>query len=981
MTSLNFGIPAPKGFNPISKDILKQSLVMRFEHTVHQFPDNLAVKDDIQTLSYSTLNSHVNRVAQEIIKLIGRGDAPITFLLDHNVYGIIARFGILKSGRPFLGIHPSNPADQIRMILNDSGAQILITSKDKFSLINEIILQTDQIFVLYIEELQGNSPNENPGIYVEPDYPASLIYTSGSTGKPKAIVSSHISSTHSIFYLTNNLHFCPSDRISLLTSLSVAAGNPSIDGALMNGGLLCLFDLKKHGPQKALEWIASEELTIFRSTPSMLRSVFGQAPKDLIFPNLRIMTLGGEPVTIEDVELFKAHTNENCILINNFAASESLSMAHYPVSHKTQLTGNFLPAGFPAPDMEIFLMNEEGKPVEQGEEGEIVARSRYMSSGYWKQPELTAKLFHTDPNDPTLKTYYSGDLGRWREDGALESLGRIDNKVKIRGFSVQLDALDHLLQKLDGIKEAASAAYKSSNGTKRIAAYLVQDGNKNLSVTELRDQISAQLPEYMIPSAFIWLDALPRTVTGKINRKGLPYPSSNRPNLNNQYLEPRNEIEDVLAKIWCKILELEKVGVEDNFFELGGDSLSALDMTIEVESVLRHTISPSFFKKPTIVHLVQTLEQEDLHQHKGDAKSLQENVVPTRNKYSPERANKKKKFNLMQKLTSKGFWFDRVILTTPLVFKRNLLNKSYIDGNSWLTKWINQPFVAHGIYQAKYELFCKLIASLDGCNVDPDKAFRANIFGNILQLVHTHFMEDSLTLLIDKLRNSEFKYLNSLADLMENSPISELDKSFSISGLEIFEKAFNRSRGVIILTYHSTINSFAISALPRRLGIELIPTVSTRIGVKKDPTWQSYRSRNIPIVKRSGLNAGEAYQNQLLLKQGKIVQFVSDGSFDDKSDSHRVIIAGRQYFITPGFAKIALNTGATIIPQFTTTRENGQIHTTFMPPLIAAEGDRDLQVESLVNQYADFINSSWITAPESLGWKRIQRHFSLDESE
>ena len=975
MADIQYGIDPPKDYIPVPVDILEESLVRRFEQIVETYPDRVAVKDDAQTLTYHILNESVNNLAQAILEKAGRGDAAITFLLGHDVSAIIAFLAILKAGRPYLGLHLANPVDRMRKVISNAESPLLVSSYKYRSIADNIFQTGSSGKLLYIEDVRGDLPCGNPGIYVDPDLPFSLIYTSGSTGEPKGIVASHRYETFSIMYLTNCLYFSPSDRISLFTSLSVSAGNPGMLGALLNGGMLCLFDLKKHGPQKALDWIRSEQLTIYRSTPSILRSIFSLAPKDLILPNLRIMTLGGEPVKSTDVEFFKAHTAGHCVLVNNFASSETGTMAHFPVSHQTLVTDEFLPSGYPAPSKEIMLLDEKGQPVKQGEEGEIVVRSRYMSSGYWKQPELTAKKFHADPTDPTLQTYYSGDLGRWRADGVLEFIGRRDTNVKIRGFSVQLEAIDHLLQKMDGIQEAACAAHQPARGGKRIVAYLVPAGSRKASVTVMREALSAQLPDYMVPSVFVWLEALPRTVTGKINRKDLPDPSGARPDLRSEFIAPRNEEEDLIAKIWCDLLQMESVGVEDNFFELGGDSLLALSMILEVEKQTVQTVNQAFFQQPTIAHLVETLGGEKLPQGTGKRtpqgkKKTPQPVVGL----SKKSVSNKKPRKGIRRLASKSYWQDGLNLA-PIFYKRSLLVRPYDEGNLWLTEWCRQPLVAHGIYQAKYKLFCQFISSLDGCTINPVTAYPAFLIGNVLRGLIDLIPGDYSSGIMDKLGKSNLPYWSSLGALLENSPLSEVDKYFSVSGFEYLERAYQESRGVIILTYHSTMNKLAIAALPRRLGCGPIPTISHRVAAKTSSQWKNSFAKDIPLFARLGLNAGEALEGQRFLAQGKIIQLVNDDDSGAGIRNYPVIVAGRQYSLPTGFAELALNTEAAIVPQYSTILANGHIHTTFLPPLVTEPGNRDTQIERLMAQHAEFLTSCWKAVPESMSWSKIRKHF------
>jgi phosphatidylinositol dimannoside acyltransferase len=283
--------------------------------------------------------------------------------------------------------------------------------------------------------------------------------------------------------------------------------------------------------------------------------------------------------------------------------------------------------------------------------------------------------------------------------------------------------------------------------------------------------------------------------------------------------------------------------------------------------------------------------------------------------------------------------------------------------------------VTHGIYRAKYQLFRKMIASLDGCNINPATAFPAFLFGNILHGIYFELHGDISTGTLDKMRESTFPYWNSLQTLIEDSPLSELDKYFTVSGLEYLERAYRESRGVIILSYHSTGNRLAITALSRRLNCDPIPTISRRVAAGQSLAWKNSRPGDIPPVASAGLNAGEALRGQHLLKEGKIIQIVNDGYLGGGGISnHRVVVAGRQYFLPTGFAELALNTGAMIVPQYSTTLADAHVHTTFLPPVSTEPGNRDIQIESLMKQYADFLTSSWKAAPESMIWLRIQNH-------
>ena len=344
--------------------------------------------------------------------------------------------------------------------------------------------------------------------------------------------------------------------------------------------------------------------------------------------------------------------------------------------------------------------------------------------------------------------------------------------------------------------------------------------------------------------------------------------------------------------------------------------------------------------------------------------------------HSGKSAPRKKRRFEMHELANKGFWQDSAILVVSKLYNRRVLYKPYIEGNRWLSQWCSRPLVAHGIYQGKYELFCQMIANLDGCKVDPAEAFQANLYGNFLLSIKHDFQWAFSIGILDKLRESKYPYWSSLLKLIEDSPLGELDKYFSVSGLEYLERAYRKSRGVILLSYHGTTVSLAVAALHRRLGSEPIQTISQHVALKQSPYWQNSLAENISLAATSRLNAGVALQGQRLLSQGKIIQMINENVYGRGLGNYPVIVAGRKYFLKSGFAELALNTGAAIVVQFTTNLADGRIHTTFLPPLVPEPGNWDFQVENLLKQYADFLTSSWKSAPESLRWKRIQTHFN-----
>jgi acyl-coenzyme A synthetase/AMP-(fatty) acid ligase/acyl carrier protein len=290
--------------------------------------------------------------------------------------------------------------------------------------------------------------------------------------------------------------------------------------------------------------------------------------------SIRIVRLGGEPVYRRDVNLFKKHFSSDCVLVNRLGSSETGSLRMFFLDKETELRNNLVPVGYSVADNDILLLDDSGAQV-PGDEGEIAVRTHYVSPGYWRRPDLTADSFFSDPAGEGGKIYRTGDLGRMLPDGCLLHLGRKDFFVKIRGYRVELEEIEMMLMEFPGIKEAVVTALNNNSGDERLVAYVVPKTIPQPNVTELRRFLEAKLPDYMIPTSFITLNALPLTDTLKVDRKALPNPNSLRPEIAVAYAAPRNSIEDALAKIWAEVLDIDQVGVHDNFFDLGGHSLAA----------------------------------------------------------------------------------------------------------------------------------------------------------------------------------------------------------------------------------------------------------------------------------------------------------------------------------------------------------------------------------------------------------------------
>ncbi len=611
---------APVGHLRMLTDTEQRTLVMDWNHTqapvpelyFHQLvetyamrrPRATAVTFGEQSLSYEELNERANQLAHYLRRQGVGPDAPVGVMLPRSLEMIIAMLGVLKAGGAYLPIDPTYPPERIRYMIEDSGLRLLLADQE-----NEVFSDQpwDSLHVLRITDYDAYAsyPDTNPNVSLSPDNLAYVIYTSGSTGRPKGVLLHHRGLMN--FIIGQRKAYGGDSRVRVLqfASFSFDAATSEIVWALANGGSLHLAERTTLLSEKKLaDLVRRRQVNAAILPPTILKDY-----DPALFPSLHTVVSAGEACTWDIVEKWLPGGR---VFLNGYGPTETtIGPTSYQV--RTILSTSTVPVGRPLDNVRVYLLDEFLQPVPVGVPGEIYIGGPGVARGYLNRPAITAERFLPDPYalTPGSRMYRTGDLARWLPDGNIEYLGRVDFQVKIRGFRVELGEIDNLLLRHPAVENAVTLAVTGTPGGVRLVAYVIPVSGETLSAGELRAFVEKDLPDYMVPSYFMIMEAFPLSPNGKVDRKRLPIPSADRPELATDYAPPRNEIEHQIAAIWQEALGIDKVGIHDNFFELGGHSLLLAKVSDKLEAAFHQSFNMvDLFRYPTIADLSEHLSPE-----------------------------------------------------------------------------------------------------------------------------------------------------------------------------------------------------------------------------------------------------------------------------------------------------------------------------------------------------------------------------------
>ncbi len=610
-----------------------------FEAQVERSPDAIAAvfsQNPQQQLTYRELNSKANQLAHYLQELGVGPDILVAICMERSLEIAIAVLGVLKAGAAYVPLDPAYPKERLTFMLADTQAPVILTQSHLVSGLpahqaRAVCLDSDW------QEIVSCS-TENPASSVSPDNLTYTIYTSGSTGKPKGVPLPHCSLVNLIAWQLQNSTLEGAAKTLQFASLSFDVSFQEMFCTWCAGGTLVFITEEiRRDAQSLLQLIDKEQIQrLFLPFIALQHLAEAADTYQLVPKSLREVVTAGEQLQVNRYIASFFQQLENCTLHNQYGPSESHVVTAYTLAGPPGDWPALPPIGRPLANTQIYLLQKDDRPVPVGVPGELYIGGICLARGYLNRPELTVEKFIPNPFlnqenglenaenrsvssllpssffllPSANRLYKTGDLARYLPDGNIEYIGRIDGQVKIRGFRIELGEIETALAKHQAVKQAVVLAREDAPGDKRLVAYIVANPDEQLAIAELRPYLQGQLPDYMVPAIFMTVEAMPKTPSGKIDRRALPVPDSQRQELSQSYAAPQSELERLLAGVWSKLLKLDRVGIHDNFFEIGGNSLMTLQVAVQVRDLLSTDLPVvKLFQYPTIAQLANYLDR------------------------------------------------------------------------------------------------------------------------------------------------------------------------------------------------------------------------------------------------------------------------------------------------------------------------------------------------------------------------------------
>ncbi|HEV7731590.1 MAG TPA: AMP-binding protein [Candidatus Binatia bacterium] len=580
---------------------VEQSITARFESQVAAHHDRQAVQAAGGTLSYGELDALANQVGRAVLDRTDGDAGRVALLCSNDLLTPAAVLGALKSGGQYVPLHVRHPPARNAIVLDDAGARVLLCDRAHREMADALAARAAApVAVVTMEDDVGRFATAGLGRYAAPLDPCAILYTSGSTGRPKGVVHTHRNLLYNTWIYVEPIRIAPGDRLSLLHSLTAIGSGTALYAALLNGATICPLDPVRAGAAALATWIDRERVTVLHVVPTVFRHLSRALGAGRRLDGLRLVRLGGEAVTRDEWLAFRAHCREHASMLMGLGSTESGNCRQAIWPWSADPPGAVLPVGTEVPEKATSLRDADGNVVPRGTVGELVVRSEFLFQGYWRQPELTARVLQPDPEGSAARVFRTGDLGREDADGHFRHMGRVDFQVKIAGNRVETAEIEHALRGVAGIEDAAVVPRRRGPGGVGLVAFVATGGAPPVPASTVRAALREHLPLHMIPAAIVAVDALPLLPEGKIDRRTL---MDRVASVDERSVRPpSNPVEETLLEIWQRALDVDGIGMDDDFvLDLGGDSLAAVRVLADVGAMFGRELSLDVFLEPTSI--------------------------------------------------------------------------------------------------------------------------------------------------------------------------------------------------------------------------------------------------------------------------------------------------------------------------------------------------------------------------------------------
>lgn len=621
-----------KNSNTLILDVVSLPIGNLFEDKVNKFPNEIAVSFENKKLTYHELNMQVNRLSNYLIKIGVTEKIIVAIAFERSINMIISILAILKAGGAYLPLDFGLPEERIRFMLKEAEVSLILTDENS---IDNLSSNLAQIICLedIIDQLDTLSI-ENPKNSIDLSSLAYVIYTSGSTGKPKGVMISHLNLINYVSGLLQTLEIKERIKCAYMSTISADLGNTSLYLSLLSGFELHVLPKKYDYDASSLSlYFATHKIDLLKITPTHFEALLDCKKPEQLIPN-KFLILGGEIFTVDLLKKIKKFSiNKSLIVINHYGPTETTIGCCAYKMHSNKIPDfpkMLIPVGYPLPNVQAYVLDKSMNIAPIGIRGELYVGGLGLARGYLNQATLTTERFIPNPFfdniiNKSTRLYKTGDIASYLSNGAIQILGRIDDQIKLRGFRIELGEIISALESLSSVLQASVIIHSGKAGEKKLIAYVVPkedikesanysetyvssssavfsvlQGEKiNQIIKNIKNSLSSLIPEYMIPSTFIFLTSLPLTLNGKLDKKNLPVEQHMEKSITDE--SPKGYFEEKISEIWLELLEVQKIGRQDDFFELGGHSLLAIQAVSRMQDILNVRFSiREFFEFSTI---------------------------------------------------------------------------------------------------------------------------------------------------------------------------------------------------------------------------------------------------------------------------------------------------------------------------------------------------------------------------------------------